>query len=101
MLKPRSSPRLVSAPLPSLRCASATPPLIIWGYHSMTVATVPGATTLAARRFGSEVIWDGEPKAAIVLEADGSPLLGMAMLRGFRVTLDVLVDGQLTIERLA
>lgn len=70
-------------------------------FHSMAVASVAGATSLATRRFHGEVMWDGRPKEAFVLEAEGMPLLGMAMLRGYRVTFDALLDGAVTMVAIA
>jgi predicted aspartyl protease len=44
------------------------------------------------------VLWDGETKNILVLASEGGPLVGMSMLYGYRVTLDVLDGGAVTIE---
>ena len=51
--------------------------------------------------FLASVVWEEEPCEALVLAAEGGVLLGMAMLVGSRVTLDVEDDGVVVIEPLA
>ena len=43
------------------------------------------------------MMWRGEPRIIEVVEADSEPLLGMELLLGNRVTLDVLEGGPVTI----
>ena len=50
--------------------------------------------------FDASVEWFGQLRRVIVLELDGNPLIGMAMLRGSRVTIDVVPDGPVGIEPL-
>ena len=45
-------------------------------------------------------LWHDRPVAVVILEADGEPLMGMNLLQGSRVTLDVQVDGDVTIDEL-
>lgn len=44
--------------------------------------------------------WDGEWREVEVLKADGDPLIGMSLLLGYRLCLDVLDGGPVTIEKL-
>ena len=46
-------------------------------------------------------LWHDGPVSVLILEADGDPLLGINLLRGSRVTLDVLVAGDVTIDELS
>ncbi len=46
------------------------------------------------------VSWHGRASDVLVLEADGAPLLGMAMLWGSRVTFDAASGGAVTIDEL-
>ena len=46
------------------------------------------------------VNWHGIPADALVLESDSTPLLGMTLLWGSRVTLDALAGGDVVIEDL-
>ena len=50
--------------------------------------------------FTGTVVWDGQLREGIVLAVDGTPLVGMALLAGSRVCLDVTDDGPVTIDRL-
>ena len=49
----------------------------------------------------STMMWYGEPRIIEVVEADSEPLLGMELLLGNRVTLDVLEGGPVTIYPLS
>ena len=46
------------------------------------------------------VLWQGQPRHILVLQADGEPLLGMGLLLGSRVTMDALPGGDVTIDEL-
>ena len=52
------------------------------------------------RSWRGTALWHDRPVGVVILEADGEPLLGMNLLRGSRVTLDVQVDGDVTIDEL-
>lgn len=69
-------------------------------FISPTEATVAGDIAVPANYFRAYVLWDGSPRHISVLELEGVPLLGMGLLRRHRVTLDVVVDGRVTIEPL-
>lgn len=46
------------------------------------------------------VLWQGEERIAEVFRTDGKPLIGMPLLYGNRLILDVVTDGEVTIETL-
>lgn len=46
------------------------------------------------------VDWDGAPVDITVLEADGGPLVGMSLLSGFSVYLEVVDGGNVEVSRL-
>ena len=46
------------------------------------------------------LLWQGQPRRIVALAADSSPLIGMSLLYGSRVTLDVVDGGPVTIEPL-
>ena len=46
------------------------------------------------------VEWDGEVRRILCILADGDALIGMCLLRGFRLTVDGLDGGPVTIARL-
>ena len=47
------------------------------------------------------VLWHDQPLSVRVVQADGAPLLGMNLLQGSRVTLDVEVDGDVKVDELS
>ena len=47
------------------------------------------------------VLWLGENRIVQVLRTDSRPLVGMSLLYGNRLTLDVVTDGEVTIETLS
>jgi clan AA aspartic protease len=74
-----------------------------------TLALSFAGTTRAALADGSEVpmdvfdaivLWDNQERRVVVLAAKGAALVGMAMLSGHRVTLDVEDGGSVSIEAL-
>jgi hypothetical protein len=59
----------------------------------------------AAYRIGAGLVVEGQrltgkTRTVAALEADGSPLIGMALLEGSRLSLDVIAGGARTIEEL-
>ena len=49
----------------------------------------------------AKVIWHGKERDIEVLQTDKQPLVGMSLLRGSRVTLDVVTNGDVTIAPLS
>ena len=45
-------------------------------------------TVVPLRAFRADVLWHGEVTGVFVAEADSAPLVGMALLRGSRLTVD-------------
>ncbi len=50
--------------------------------------------------YEAEVMWDGEIQRLLVDEADTDPLIGMALLRGYELKMQVCRRGKVTIKRL-
>ncbi len=46
------------------------------------------------------VLWDGRERPALVLEAEGGALVGMSMLDGCRLTIDIEAGGPVIVEPL-
>ena len=46
------------------------------------------------------VLWHDEERIVQVLRTDGKALVGMSLLYGNRLTLDIVIDGEVTIETL-
>jgi clan AA aspartic protease len=63
-------------------------------------ATLADGSVVRLNYYRATVLWEGIPRKILVLDADGGPLVGMSMLYGSRVTLDVVDGGPVTIETL-
>ena len=50
--------------------------------------------------YHAKVLWDHRVRSVFVDEFDATPLIGMAMLRGYQYKMDVRVGGRVTITRL-
>ena len=48
--------------------------------------------------YAAAVLWDDQQKNILVLASEGGPLVGMSLLYGYRVILDVVDGGTVTIE---
>ncbi len=48
----------------------------------------------------ADVLWDGEEQTAKIYAIGEDPLVGMALLRGSRVTMDVVEGGAVLVEPL-
>jgi hypothetical protein len=69
-------------------------------YHSPVLVTLADGRDITLRQYEATVLWDGQPRDVMVLEADGGALIGMALLYGSRLTVEVLDGGPVTIELL-
>ena len=45
------------------------------------------------------LLWDGEEREIMVLASEAFPLIGMSLLKGFRLFVDVIDGGEVRIER--
>jgi clan AA aspartic protease len=46
------------------------------------------------------VIWDGQPREILIIQAEGGMIIGMSLLEGSRLTIDAAKFGAVTIEPL-
>ncbi|NOT57826.1 MAG: clan AA aspartic protease [Deltaproteobacteria bacterium] len=69
-------------------------------YQGLIDARLGNGSAAEFDMFAGAVLWDGQLRTGIVLAVEGTPLVGMALLRGSRVTLDVEDGGLVTIEPL-
>ena len=60
--------------------------------------TLGDGSTVVLDLYLATVLWDTQPREVLVLQAEGSPLLGMALLYGNRVILHVVDHGDVLIE---
>lgn len=67
------------------------------GYREVTLAN---GSEDSLGLYEARVVWHGRRRSLEVLEADGGPLVGMALLRGSELHLRVVDGGEVVIEEL-
>jgi clan AA aspartic protease len=60
-------------------------------------ATLADGSDVNMDVYESKVLWDGQPLDILALEADGDPLVGMSLLYGSTLTIQVVDGGDVTI----
>jgi len=70
-------------------------------FASTTRAALADGSEISMDVFEATVLWDARERHIAVLVAEGVALVGMALLSGYRVTLDVEDGGSVRIETLA
>lgn len=80
------------------------PPAIIteldlpWSYRDR--ATLGDGSETIFDIYNASIIWDGQFRDIEINSADTEPLLGMGLLRGYRLQIDAIQGGTVTIEAL-
>lgn len=69
-------------------------------FASTTRATLGDGSAVHMDVFEGTVLWDKQERHVPVLAAVGDALMGMAMLSGYRMTLDVEDGGRVVVEAL-
>jgi clan AA aspartic protease len=69
-------------------------------FYGPILGMLADGSVVQLRQYEAVVDWDGTARDVLVLEADGGPLLGMSLLYGSRVTLDVVDGGPVSITSL-
>ncbi len=67
-------------------------------FRELNEFVLADGNVVAFESYTATVIWDGAEKSLIVLASEGGPLLGMSLLYGYRVIMDVVDGGSVTIE---
>ncbi len=70
-------------------------------WRSMDRATLADGSTCVFQVYVGKVLWDGKIRSILVAEADSDPLVGMRLLRGHELRIQVRARGKVTIKRLA
>ena len=63
-----------------------------------TYLAVGGEVWLSAWR--GLILWNGRPRSVEIVETDSEPLLGMDLLHGNRITIEVREGGAVTVDTL-
>ena len=64
------------------------------------LATLGDGTVVALDVYLATVLWHERERDVLVLQADNDPLVGMSLLYGSRVTLNIVNDGDVIIDEL-
>ena len=67
-------------------------------FHSQVFVTLGEGSRANLREFLATVLWNGQERDVLVIEAEGDPLIGMALLYGNDVWLRVLDGGHVRVE---
>ena len=63
-----------------------------------TRAALGDGSEVSLDAFEAVVVWDREERRVVTLATGGEPLVGMAMLSGYRLALDVVAEGRVEIQ---
>jgi predicted aspartyl protease len=69
-------------------------------WQSAQRATLADGSTCVFQVYVGKVVWDGKVRRILVDEADADPLIGMRLLRGHELKMQVRYRGKVTIRRL-
>ena len=65
-----------------------------------SLATLADGQVVEFNIYIARASWHGQHRGAVVFESESEPLLGMAMLRGSKLTLEAQEGGEVTIEEI-
>ena len=69
-------------------------------WRSVDRATLADGSTCVFQVFVGKLAWEGKVRTILVHEADADPLVGMRLLRGHELKMQVRARGKVTIKRL-
>lgn len=69
-------------------------------WRSVDRATLADGSTCVFQVYVGKLLWDGKVRSVLVAEADADPLLGMRLLRGYELKVQIRARGKVTIKRL-
>jgi clan AA aspartic protease len=68
-------------------------------YDGSDIFTLAGDSEVEFDLYQVTLIWDGGDRKVRVLAAAGTPLIGMSLLEGFHLFMDVVAGGEVRIEQ--
>lgn len=69
-------------------------------WRGVEQATLADGSTCVFQVYVGKLLWDGKVRTILVDEADADPLIGMRLLRGHELRIQVRYRGKVTIKRL-
>ena len=102
----RGREREIEAVIDTGYTASLTlPPAVIAAlglrWRSVDRGTLADGSVCLFDVYEAKVAWDGKLRHILVDEADADPLVGMRLLRGYELKMQIRARGKVTIKRLA
>jgi clan AA aspartic protease len=70
-------------------------------WRSVDSATLADGSSCVFQVYVGKLVWDGKVRTILVAEAEADPLVGMRLLRGYELKMQVRARGKVTIKRLA
>ena len=69
-------------------------------WRSMDLATLGDGSECTFDVYAAGVMWDGLPRNILVDKSDSDPVVGMSLLNGYEIKMQVRHRGKVTIKRL-
>jgi clan AA aspartic protease len=70
-------------------------------WHGRATANLADGTETTPDVYEAHVMWDGQSQHILVTAADTEPLVGMSLMKDYRLTIDIIPGGALLLEKLA
>lgn len=67
-------------------------------WHYRDVGTLGDGSEVVFELYKASVIWDGQNQMIDVVASDAEPLVGMGLLYGFKLQIEAVEGGRVTIE---
>ena len=71
-----------------------------WSWRTRGRALLADGSESVFDIYEGKVLWDGKPRRILVDEADTTPLIGMSLLSGYKLEMEIQKAGKITIVRL-
>ncbi len=69
-------------------------------WQSVDQAILGDGSTCVFRMFLGKLVWDGKVRSVLIAEAGADTLVGMRLLKGYELKMEVRARGKVTIKRL-
>jgi clan AA aspartic protease len=69
-------------------------------WHSFDRSVLADGSECLFDVFVADVLWDGHRRRILVDEADAEPLLGMRLMNGYELRMQIRRNGRITLKRL-
>ncbi len=68
-------------------------------FETPLLATLADGNTIETSSYRATVVWDDESREILVISCDGGPLIGMSLIYGYDLKIEVVDCGLVTIEK--